>query len=367
MNYTENDIITLLKEFYPHEWKSVEIKFLYYQKKDKYIARRFGKARYNMPKPEKLIQSVSLYKNIMTSNAQKKHADNFNEEDIKKAKDDLWRKREPKIKKVNHKIERAILKTQQVTPAYIDQIIGLYNQKNTTQKDKMYILAGLKKYYSTPIIDFFFKINDTELNTQLRLIAFKHLQSFNYQPRLRRQKYMQVHCKNKKRKKYLKEEYARAKYEIPENPDELEYRIQNAKDEQLKEFDYFISHSSKDSSAVQKLILFENLQGKNVFCDWINDVDYLKRHLVCEATLAVLEKRMEQSEKLIFVISQNSMNSIWCKYELNYYHELGKQIYTIEKSDIESKTFNIKLLKDYWFLDSDYKELALFEGEKIQG
>lgn len=44
-----------------------------------------------------------------------------------------------------------------------------------------------------------FKVNDTELNKQLRWIAFYHLQSFNYRPRARRQKYMQVHTKIKKK------------------------------------------------------------------------------------------------------------------------------------------------------------------------
>ena len=86
-----------------------------------------------------------------------------------------------------------------------------------------------------------------------------------------------------------------------------------------------------DSEVVQELIQFENKNGKNVFCDWINDVDYLKRHLVCEVTLKVIEKRMQQSKALIFVNSDNSKKSIWCIYELNYFSELEKPIYIIEK------------------------------------
>lgn len=42
--YSSGDIITLLKEFYPHEWHSVEIKYVYYQTKDRYIKRKFGKS-----------------------------------------------------------------------------------------------------------------------------------------------------------------------------------------------------------------------------------------------------------------------------------------------------------------------------------
>lgn len=365
--YTEDDIINALKHFYPHEWKSVEMKYWYYQRKDRDLKKRFGKARYNMKPPIKLLAGVSFYEKMLSSEFRKKYADNFNTENRENAEKSLWSKLKPKIDRINLKIEKAILKTQQVTPSYVDQLIGLYERKRTSQKDKVYILLELKKYYSPKIIQFFFKLNDTELNKQLREDAFYHLQSFNYQPRARRQKYMQVHTKNKKRKKYLKEIYPYESYNIPKNPYELEYRIENAKEQKIKEFDYFISHSSKDSAIVQELILFENKQGKNVFCDWINDADYLKRHLVCKATLKVLEKRLEQSKAVIFVASSNSLKSIWCKYELNYFSELGRKIYVINAQDIKSGNFDMKLLEDAWFIDSNYKELALLEGEKIPG
>ena len=135
-------------------------------------------------------------------------------------------------------------------------------------------------------------------------------------------------------------------------------------EQKIKNYDFFISHSSKDSLAVQKLISYENKHGKNVFCDWINDVDYLKRHLLCEATLNVLEARLKQSKAMIFVSSKNSVNSVWCKYELNYFSELGKEIYVIDKQDIENVVFILQLLEDEWFRDDAYKELALLEGRK---
>lgn len=363
--YSNGDIIALLKEFYPHEWHSVEIKYIYYQTKDRYIKRKFGKNRYNMKTPEVLLMNASLCKKILSNEYRRIHRDNYTEESRILARKNLWQKRKPKIEKVNQKIEKALSKTQQVTPSFIDQLIGLYERKNTSQKDRRYILLELKKYYSDKIIQFFFKLNDTELNKQLRWEAFYHLQSFNYQPRARRQKYMHVHTKNKKRKKFLKEVYPFETYEIPQNPNELEYRIENSREQQIKEYDYFISHSSKDSTHVQKLIRAENQDGKNIFCDWINDVDYLKRHLLCEATLKVLEKRMEQSKAMIFVVSENSLHSIWCKYELNYFTELGKPIYCISKEAIDEKNFYLNKMNDSWFLDPDYKTLALIEGESI--
>lgn len=362
--YNENDIIKLLKEFYPYEWKSVDYKYNYYKIKDKYLLNAGKKSRYKMLEPDRLIKTLPLFKKMLTKEYKEKYSKTFDEEKLRYKREEMLKNRQSKIKRVDEKIEKALSKTQRVTPIYLDKLIGLYERKRTTQKDKVYILLELKKYYSEKIINFFLKVNDTEINYQLRWEAFYHLQSFNFNPRARRQKYMQVHTKNKKRKKYLKEVYAKEKFNIPLNPDELEYRIKNGREQQLKEFDFFISHSSKDGKAVQKLITYQNENGKNIFCDWINDSDYLKRNLLCKATLNVIELRLQQSKNLIFVESENSKNSVWCKYELNYYSELDRPIYYITKEDIENNNFNIRLLEDKWFIDKNYKEEINFkQGE----
>lgn len=364
--YGKEEIIALLKEFYPHEWQSVEYKYLYYKKKDEYIKKHTGRTRHNMPSASKLLDRVPLFQKIITDRYRSSWHIDFSLDMQELERQALYTKRNPKIDKVNKKIAIAKAKTQQVTPAFIGKLIGLYERKNTSQKDRMYILLELKKYYNPTVINFFFKLNDTELNSQLRWDAFYHLQSFNYAPRARRQKYMSVHTKNKKRKQYLKNVYPYETYDIPETPQELEYRINNSKDQLIKEYDYFISHSSKDGISVQSLIVAENQQKKNVFCDWISDVDYLKRHLVCEATLKVIERRLEQSKALIFVESENSRNSIWCKYELNYFRGLGKQIFVVTKSDIDTGVFELKPMKDNWYLDANYKKIALFESASVQ-
>lgn len=364
-NYDESDVINLLKYYYPHEWNSVEVKYWYYHKKDRNLKKCLGRTRYNMKEPMQLLYSSSKYREIMSLKRKQDYHDNFLEDRVNELKQKLWDKRRLKIEKINKKIENAKSKTQQMTPEFIDKMIGLYERKNTSQKDKMYILLELQKYYSPKIIQFFFKLNDTELNKQLRWSAFCHLQSFNYQPRARRQKYMQVHTKNKKRKDYLKKVYSEQKCEIPKTPMELEYRIDNGKEQKIKTYDFFISHSYKDGATVQKLIQYENKQGKNIFCDWINDSDYLKRQLLCKATLKVLETRMEQSKSLIFVESEYSKASIWCRYELNYFKDLGKPMYIISSENIEKGNFEVNPLTDEWYVDAEYKALTLLEGKKI--
>ena len=357
--YTDEDIIDLLKHFYPHEWDSVQAKHDYYTTKDKHLKRIKGKTRYNMVNPKKLIKQSQVFRRLSSSSKKAEYSKNYNKDTVAQEYQQLEKKRKPKIEKINAKIEKAKSKTQQVTPEFLDKLIGLYERKNTTQKDRMYILLELKKYYNPKIIQFFFKLNDTELNRQLRETAFFHLQSFNYQPRLRRQKYMQVRTKNKKRKEYLKKDYAFQTSKIPLNPDELEYRINNSPEQNIKSYDFFISHSSKDSKIVQELILHLNSKGKNVYCDWISDSDYLKRNLVREATLKVLEKRLEQSKAILFVHSPHSTMSVWCKYELNYFSKTDKPIYQIRISDIKKGNYDITTLSDKWFYDKDYKNIAL--------
>lgn len=364
-NYNMQDIIYWIKMYYPHEWESITYKKQYYDSKDKYLRKHFGRARYNMQSPERILQSNRIYKKITEIGYVEKYSASYVDVEAKQKTEILEKKRKKKIERIDKKIESAKAKTQQVTPDFLEQLIGLYNRQNTSQMDRMYIIIELQKYYNPRIINFFFKLNDTELNKQLREIAFKHLQSFNYQPRLRRQKYMQIHTKKKSRKEYLLKVYPFERYNVPKNPHELEYRINNSKEQTIKSFDYFISHSSKDRAAVQRLINNQNENGNNVFCDWISDVDYLKRHLLCDATLSVLECRMKQSKAMIFVISDNSINSVWCKYELNYFAELKRPIYCINKDDIELGVFNISELVDKWYLDKEYRKLALLESKNI--
>ena len=74
--YTNEDVISLLKHFYPHEWNSVQAKYEYYATKDKHIKRRTGKTRYNMPSPEKLINRSQVFKRIKSSKKKSEYSKN---------------------------------------------------------------------------------------------------------------------------------------------------------------------------------------------------------------------------------------------------------------------------------------------------
>lgn len=360
-DYDFESIISLLKEYYPYEWQILNEKYQYYCKQDKTLLSRGKKIRYSMNCPENIIKHLKITKNLLSDEYKKNYIKNFDENKRLKYEYELKEIRTPKIQKIQKKVEKAKLKTQQMEPFFLDALMGLYDRKNTTQEDKVYIMNELQKYYCPKVINFFKKQLHSEYNMQLRQMALFHLQSLGHYAVLRKQKYMKIHTKNKKRKEFLKKVYPYQKFNIQFLPEELEYRISNnSKEQRLKVYDFFISHSSSDFQEVQNIIDELNTKNKNVYCDWIHDHDYLKRHLVGPATKSVIEKRLEQSNQLLFVESDNSLNSDWVKYELNYFLELGKPIFVIKKEDIQSENYKYTLLNDKWFINENYKAIDLF-------
>ncbi len=79
--------------------------------------------------------------------------------------------------------------------------------------------------------------------------------------------------------------------------------------------------------------------------------------VVGEATKAVIEKRLEQSNELILIKTEFSLKSNWVKYELNYFYRLNKPIYEYDSN--LNKTFQIKEKKP-WFYDEKYQKIKLF-------
>lgn len=360
-NYDFEEVKALLEKYYPYEWFIINEKFKYYCIKEDCLIKKEKKSRFKMDDPNILIKKSSVYQHIMGSEYISQHHAQYSEEVRKRNEECFAVERSSKIIRIYNKIDKAKLKTQQIEPEFLDVLMGLYDKNTTTQKDKVYILLELQKYYCSKNLLFFSKKVDTEYNPQLRRMAFEHLQSVGFQPVLRRQKYMRIPSRNKKRREYLKNVYSKEKYSIKAIPEELEYRIENSKEQLIKSYDFFISHSSIDYIAVQSLIKYLNTNNKNIYCDWINDDDYLKRKLIGIATLSVIEKRLQQSKAIIFIISDNSLNSKWCKYELNYFYELGKSIYTIQIDDLMEGNFNYRLLDTPWFYDAEYRKKSVLD------
>lgn len=357
--YEENQLMELLVRYYPFEWQMLKEKYNAYCKTDEKLSRFNKKPRYSMPKPEEFILDLPIYKRISQTRYKTEYKRKFNADEQIKYKEVFEKKRIPKIEKRMEKVGKAKLKAQEVEPQFLDVLMGLYDRKNTSQKDKVYIMKELQKYYCSKVINFFKRKAHSEYNRQLRCMAFYHLQELGHYSVLRKQKYMQMHTKNKKNREKQKI-YAFEEFNIKNIPEELEYRISNSKEQKIKGFDYFISHSSQDYDKIQKLIQKLNKQKRNVYCDWINDTDYLKRKLVGTSTLEEIKKRIQQSTALIWVRSDASLRSNWVKYELNYAQRLGKEIYYIDANEIDNEMLKYFKLDEFWFEDEDFENIELF-------
>lgn len=350
-------IIALIKEFYPYEYQVFCERCASFSKQERSLRSIKHKSRYCFIDPDTFIIKLRASQRLLQEKYQRDYEASYDEERVKRLRYSLHKKRDPHINRIRDKVQKAKLKTQQMEPEFLDKLIGLYDRKNTTQKDRIYIMLELEKYYAPKLVWFFQRKMNSEINFQLRHRAFLYLQSMGHYAVLRSQKSMPLNTGSSKRKQQLRE-YAKMHFNIAAIPQELEYRIENnAPEQRLKHFDYFISHSSKDFDLIQNIIAMLNANNINIYCDWINDDDYLKRHLAGEATLEVIKKRIERSDAIMFVRTKHSINSIWVKYELNYAHQLWKTIYELDEHfSIES----IHLMNDDWFLDENYTRLNLF-------
>lgn len=115
-----------------------------------------------------------------------------------------------------------------------------------------------------------------------------------------------------------------------------------------KHFDIFICHTSKDYKEIMQLkTYFKIKENKEAYVDWVDDPE-LDRSNINEKTAARLQLRMQNSDKLYFVISKNSSVSKWMPWELGYFN--GKK--------------NKENILIYPIIDNEEEEIFNFIGQE---
>ncbi|EET88943.1 hypothetical protein CcarbDRAFT_0582 [Clostridium carboxidivorans P7] len=153
--YNLDSIMYILEKYYPYECQILNEKYDYYCLKDKKLIPLNKKVRYLMPKPKSIIRGLKITKKILSKTYKDNYALNFDKNLQLENEELLKKEREPKINKIKEKIDKAKLKAQEVEPSFLDELMGLYERKRTTQKDKVYIFKELEKYYCLKVISFF--------------------------------------------------------------------------------------------------------------------------------------------------------------------------------------------------------------------
>ena len=83
------------------------------------------------------------------------------------------------------------------------------------------------------------------------------------------------------------------------------------------QYDVFVSHSSTDKDFIKKVLLFLKYAkgGVHGYVDW-QDPDL--RHPTNAETAKRLKERIRRARKLIYVVTNDSLKSVWCSWELGY-------------------------------------------------
>jgi len=326
VDYDKHTILKLFKRLYPLEWEKLEARYQYYCENDKQLQNIGKKKRYNHEEPEKFFFNLAKVKHLVSTGQRKKYIEQFDSEVRNLAFNTLLTKRLNKINKSFKKEKSSKKLIQTIEPLFIDVFISAYHSKCATTENKIEVFNELKKYDCEKTRIFFQKLNDSERNDQIRQMSFEHLQKIGAFVKLR-QKF-----------KGKVKSYTKATSDFNVSSLDLLHRIDSNSVQNKKRFNAFISHSSKDSELVLNLMKQLNNLNLSVYCDWTSDNDFLRRDLVSKYTELVLKKRIQQSDFVIFIKTNNSMDSNqeipsrWIELEIEHALTIGKPVLCINVS-----------------------------------
>lgn len=175
-DYSANDLLQAFKDYYPFEWKEICERWKVYSEKDEFLRQKKGNTRYNPLKPEEYFFSLQKVEHLLSEGFRKKHKQNYNEQFRVEKTNELRSQRNRKIEKRRKRIEEYTEDSQRVDPGFLDALIYAYHDHRNSTSDKMEIFKEIQKFECEKAIQFFWRLNDSERNSELRNLAFMHLQ-----------------------------------------------------------------------------------------------------------------------------------------------------------------------------------------------
>lgn len=296
----------------------------FYDKKDQHLASIKNKTRYNCPALDVLL-SYQFNKWLLKNSGKSETSDILDNKNyllkrlIKECRDEI-RKR---YYKQSNKEEII----QFVCPRFVQKIMGLYSSYRTKHSGnlnlRMQVLKEVAKYKSKETIAFLYAVNESEPDVGIRYVALQALQRFG------------VYCRFRSVQKKLRKADEHVKAHVIDNPDDLNRIIDNDIVERMKRYNIFISHSTKDRNFLIDLVHDINKQGKNVYVDWMEDIEALQRSKTNAKTASVIKHRIDSSDVVLCIKTEGALSSEWVPWELGYADGIGKSIFIM---DIDGNT-----------------------------
>lgn len=329
IGFEEELFFSEFKKYYTYLWDDICHKYQEYKRMDEELSRKGFSKRYFFPSPKIFLKQVSVHK-IKAIRHYHNMGKCLNSTEQEQIKQGLSSKCQAKLNKRKSKKEKHLLLTQTVTPSYTNYFIESYfdsKRHNPLDINRRYaILKEVSLYRCPATIEFLHKINDSERNYTLRYYAFTVLQKFNISE-----------VRFRKNRKGKKRQGDTEKPNTINTPQELLQQIYNSQLEKMKSYDIFLSHSSIDKNEILKLKVLLNAQNINIYVDWVNDRESLKRELTNVDTAQVIIERLKTSKCLLYIHTEASFFSKWTPWKLGYFHALGKKICVYTPNDMVEK------------------------------
>lgn len=133
------------------------------------------------------------------------------------------------------------------------------------------------------------------------------------------------------------------------------------------EYDVFVSHSSHDVEFIRKVLLFLKYGkgGINGYVDW---QDPNMEHETDVRTAVGLKDRIKNAKKVIYVVTTESLKSVWCSWEIGY-ADCNKGVDNVAILAIKpnnGRWKNHEYIQQYPWISYDEK-LHLFMVTKLDG
>lgn len=331
VGFTDDDFYEAYKKYYPY--MMVEARKMCDDYKRHNVSRK--KKGYKnfvfFPEPEEFLKQASS-KTIRLTRKAHQGGDVISAEEFARYTLMLEQDSKRRIAERKRKEEAFLILAQDIEPKYIKKLINLYfstRKTNTLDVNSRYlILLEIAQFKCKESIIFLSKINSCDKNNDMRFLAFNLLQQMGEHPWLARNR------KGRKRQSAVQP------IDIAENPTRLVEHIYKYQGSIHNRYDVFLSHSSYDTQQLLSLKQKLNAEGLVVYIDWVNDKVMMDRKNQNEDTWTVLKLRMKESEKMLFVMTDNSLRSAWTPKEIDYFKSLGKKVVVYQPDEITEIPFD---------------------------
>lgn len=331
----KKSVVSTFRYMYPNRWEKLEKKEKYYKSKNAELY------FYNDRKCSDIYNPYNfIYEYYCKCIHNRKNRCKFSEDKKKEADiiiENIRKKSLLRYQSSLNKIGKKMEYIQEIKPKYYVNFERIYREcnKDADLHKKLEIMRELSNYKCKDIIEFFRKINKYERNASLKREAVSYLQMIGEHAVLERKK--------EGKKTFIDNEIVKNE----ENPDVLAKRLYVEDLEKLKQYDAFISHSVLDMDLVKQIKKEMNAKGKVLYIDWLNDKTNLKREYCNVSTAEVIKRRIEQSEKIILLVTNNIFSSQWVPWELGYAMGCGKKIEIINPRNIDFHDYSFYEIREF--------------------